>query len=111
MKIFRNNIIPFRGFKAINLFGVLFVRTEASLDDADLNHEKIHTAQMKELFYLGFYILYLLEWLKGILSGKDSLKAYHEISFEKEAYSNQDKTGYLASREPFAQWKGKSTPS
>ena len=26
MKVIYNNIIPFKGFKCINLFGVLFVR-------------------------------------------------------------------------------------
>ena len=29
MKIIYNNIIPFKGFKAMNLFGVLFVRKDA----------------------------------------------------------------------------------
>lgn len=50
MKIIYNNIIPFKGFLAINLFGVLFVRgTYRDLSATVLNHEKIHTAQMKEL--------------------------------------------------------------
>lgn len=29
MKIIRNNTIPVKGFKAINIFGVLFVRGNA----------------------------------------------------------------------------------
>lgn len=44
MKIIRNRFIPFKGFKAINLFGVLFVRKEAALTRAVINHEEIHTA-------------------------------------------------------------------
>jgi hypothetical protein len=44
MKIIRNNIIPFKGFKAINLFGILFVRGNAELSDEVINHESIHTA-------------------------------------------------------------------
>ena len=52
MKIVRNNIIPFKGYKAMNLFGVLFVRGNARIDDINLNHEKIHTAQIKEMLYV-----------------------------------------------------------
>ena len=33
MKIIRNNIIPFKGYKAINLFGILFVRGDISLGE------------------------------------------------------------------------------
>ena len=59
MKIIRNNIIPFKGFKAINLFGILFVRGNAELSDEVINHESIHTAQMKEMLYIPFYIWYV----------------------------------------------------
>lgn len=62
MKLIYNNIIPFKGFKAINLFGLCFVRKGMKMSDKDINHEKIHTAQMKELLYLPFYLLYFGEW-------------------------------------------------
>jgi len=39
-----NNIIPFKGYKAINLFGFIFARKGCNLTDVDINHEKIHTA-------------------------------------------------------------------
>lgn len=39
-----NSIIPFKGYKAINLFGIIFARKEYTLDDVDINHELIHTA-------------------------------------------------------------------
>ena len=41
MKIIYNNIIPFPGFKAINLFGVLFVRKGCTMSESDINHEMI----------------------------------------------------------------------
>jgi hypothetical protein len=44
MKIIRNNIIPFKGYKAMNLFGILFVRGDTKLTDIDINHEAIHSA-------------------------------------------------------------------
>lgn len=41
MRIIRNSYIPFRGFTAMNLLGVLFVRREAAeLTPETLNHEK-----------------------------------------------------------------------
>ncbi|MEI3109875.1 MAG: hypothetical protein V8T88_13730 [Phocaeicola sp.] len=49
MKVIYNRIIPFKGFKSINLFGLLFVREECVMFDVDYNHEAIHTAQMKEM--------------------------------------------------------------
>lgn len=49
MKVIYNRIIPFRGFKCINLFGILFVQKGCIMTRTDFNHESIHTAQMKEL--------------------------------------------------------------
>jgi len=44
MKVIYNNIIPFPGYSCMNLFGILFARKNAKIDDATLNHESIHTA-------------------------------------------------------------------
>nr|DAH44376.1 MAG TPA: hypothetical protein [Bacteriophage sp.] len=41
MKIIINNILPLKGFKCINLFGILFCRK--MLNKIDINHETIHT--------------------------------------------------------------------
>lgn len=95
MKIIRNNIIPPKGFKAINLFGILFVRKDANLNTNDIHHEMIHTAQMKELLYIPFYILYILEWFIKVFLYDN---AYRNISFEREAYTNQTNAMYLDKR-------------
>lgn len=89
----------------MNLFGVLFVREElkAKVTDVTLNHEAIHTAQMKELWYVGFYLLYVLEWIGRLFISPST--AYRGLSFEREAYDNQGNMDYLASRKPFAMWK------
>lgn len=97
MKIIRNNIIPFHGFRAINLFGVLFVRGNARIDDITLNHEKIHTAQIKEMLYVFFYVWYGIEWFIRLPFGN----AYRNISFEREAYANDKNTEYLKTRRLF----------
>lgn len=86
MKIIYNNIIPFKEFKAINLFGILFVRKGCKMSSIDINHERIHYAQMKELLYIPFYIIYFIEWLIRFLYLGNSYKAYRSTSFEVEAY-------------------------
>lgn len=102
MKIIYNSIIPFPGFLAINLFGILFVRKGGKVSDIVLNHEEIHTAQMKELGYIGFYLIYIIEWLVRLfMSGN----AYRNISFEKEAYANERNLEYLDSRKHYAMWR------
>ncbi|MBQ5693440.1 MAG: hypothetical protein IIV72_08310 [Alistipes sp.] len=105
MKIIYNNLIPFKGFTAINLFGVIFARRGNSLPPHTINHEKIHTAQMRELGYIGFYILYFVEWVYHRIF--HTRIAYRALSFEREAYKHQSNYDYLKTRKPFAQWRRK----
>lgn len=101
MKIIRNSFLPFGNFAAINIFGVLFVRNHIVLTPQLINHERIHTAQMKEMYYLLFYIIYLAEWIRGLFRYRGNLrKAYRNISFEKEAYEHQSDLYYLTHRRP-----------
>ena len=102
MIIIKNSIIPFKGYKAMNLFGILFLRKPYSLSEKDINHEAIHTAQMKELLFIFFYIIYFLEWIVRLFINKN---AYRSISFEKEAYSNEKNLEYLKTRKHFSQWR------
>ena len=85
----------------MNLFGVLFTRRDNSISDKTLNHEMIHTEQMKEMLYVFFYLWYLIEWLVRIIILIDSHKAYRSISFEQEAYSNQENLTYLEGRKRY----------
>lgn len=103
MKIIRNNIIPFKGFVAINLFGILFVRKDVVITEQTLRHEEIHTAQMKELLYVGFYILYVLCWIVNLFRYKfDNHTAYRNICFETEAHVYSVYKDYLKYRQKFA---------
>lgn len=100
MKIIFNNIIPFKGFSAINLFGVVFARKGVHITETTISHECIHTRQMQELLFVTFYVLYVLEWLvKLCFYGK---RTYYNISFEREAYAKQDELLYLRERKHFA---------
>ena len=103
MKVIYNSLIPFKGFSAINLFGIIFARKETKITSHILNHEGIHSAQMKELFFIGFYLWYLIEWTLRLFQFRFNNKmAYYAISFEKEAYDNMFTTDYLSSRKPYA---------
>ena len=102
MKIVYNKIIPFPGFLAINLFGILFVRERVILTDEIINHERIHTAQIKELLYLFFYLFYFLEWIFRLFQFGFTKESYYNISFEREAYANQANGIYLKFRTKYA---------
>lgn len=104
MKIIQNKIIPFgRGFLAINLFGILFAK--GPCDKTVINHEEIHTAQMKELLYVPFYLLYIAEWMVKLLIYHNPIETYYNISFEREAYLNERNQEYLKHRKHFSSFR------
>lgn len=41
MRVIKTKHFPFGGYKAINLFGIVF--TKGELSNRELNHEAIHT--------------------------------------------------------------------
>lgn len=102
MKIIYNNIIPFKGFKAMNIFGVLFVRKGCKLNDTDIRHELIHTAQQREMLYVFFFLWYVIEWLIRLLQYRNAHTAYRNISFEREAYTMQYTMTYIDCRRHYA---------
>lgn len=105
MKVIYNDLIPFKGYKAINLFGVIFARNGSTINDVTINHESIHTKQMQEMLYIPFYIWYVLEWLVKLMLYRNTWLAYRRISFEAEAYINQYDENYLKNRKHFAWFK------
>ena len=114
MIIIKNNIIPLKGFKAMNLFGVIFVRKGQNFNDVTKRHEYIHTLQMIETLFIGFYLWYCIEYLcrwiwrffhkpDHTFYGPRWMKyAYYDISFEQEAYTHQNDEEYLKKRKLFA---------
>ena len=81
------------------------MRDPTWLDDKVINHERIHTAQMRELFVIPFYILYVIEWLFRLAVERNFDRAYRSISFEREAYAHGNDLDYLNRRKHFAQWR------
>lgn len=106
MKIIENKILPLGRHDAINLFGLLFVKDRNIVSPALLNHEKIHSQQMRELLWVFFYIIYVLEWLLRLVQKRgDVYAAYFAISFEREAYAHGKDLSYISRRKPFAHWR------
>ena len=127
MIIIKNNIIPFKGYKAINIFGVIF--TKETLDDKSKNHEKIHTQQIIEMGVFGFivmfiyalffgfsfwwtllgasafYVWYCIEYLFVRFFHKKQYNAYYDISLEEEAHKNDENLQYIEYRKEFAWMK------
>ena len=104
MKIVENNILPFGGYLAVNIFGVLFIRkgTRDKIGDNVINHESIHSAQAKEMLYIFFYLWYGIEWFIRLFQHGDE---YRSISFEREAYDNEKDSSYLSTRRSYSWFK------
>lgn len=87
----------------LNLFGLFLTRDTSWIDKYIINHERIHNAQQRELLFIPFYILYLLEWAVRMIMYRNFDKAYRNISFEREAYRNGRNLTYLTTR-PLYSW-------
>lgn len=86
----------------LNLFGSLWARDISWIDTHVINHERIHDAQQRELLYIPFYLLYLIEWLCRLVQYRNFDKAYLNISFEREAYAHGHDLTYLPHRRRYA---------
>lgn len=84
---------------AITLLPIGIFTRDDELSTKTINHELIHAAQQREMFYLVFYLWYLIEWLiRLLINGR---KAYVKISFEQEAYAHDKDASYLFYRKRF----------
>lgn len=63
-----------------------------------INHEKIHLRQQLELLVIFFYLWYVAEYYYLLIKLKNPYAAYRGISFEREAYSNEENPHYLRHR-------------
>ena len=93
------------GILGITLYPFIVLRDKTLKQDKRImNHERIHIRQQKELLVLPFYILYLIEYVIGLIKYKSKFKAYMNISFEQEAYQHDIDLNYLKDRKMWA-WK------
>lgn len=115
-----NSFIPFGSFKALAMWPFLFIRGDKSFTAIDLRHEEIHGRQQREMLLFGFYIAYLVCWLKEMVHccidkerGQVQNVRYkrrnywhriaHSVIFEREAYAMQHDLSYL-NRRSFWAW-------
>ena len=102
--VFGKEFYPIRSM-GWTFFCVIFVRDIERKDFqiSYLNHERIHVAQMWDMWFIFAYLLYSVEFLiKLPLYGFRPKKAYRNISFEREAYANQDDFTYVFLRNKFS---------
>ncbi|MBQ0111961.1 MAG: hypothetical protein KBT03_02415 [Bacteroidales bacterium] len=102
MKVIENKILPPKGFVAINLFTIILTRDKRELTKELLLHERIHSRQMLEMLFLFVYLWYVVEFAFRLIQYRNWQKAYRNISFEREAYKNQNNSSYLKERKLFA---------
>lgn len=105
--IIENSWIPKALSWFINIWAITlypFIICKGELDDKTRTHEIIHLCQQRELFLIGFYVLYVLYWLRGLYRTRSFHEAYMTIPFEKEAYANDGNIVYPAIREKHG-WK------
>jgi len=95
-----SKLVP-KGF-CVNLFGSFWTRDASWIDKYVINHEKIHTAQQRELLFIPFYVIYLIEWCVRRLQYDSWMAAYRNISFEREAYRYGHTLDYLKSRKLYS---------
>jgi len=88
-----------KGYTGITLFPFVFLKDRSFKEDLVLlNHERIHLKQQLELLVLPFYLIYCLEYLVRLFQYKSWHLAYRNISFEREAFTNEKDLDYLKSR-------------
>ena len=98
----------------INLMGIIIIGKNAGPNI--YWHEKIHTMQMKETYFIGFYLVYIIEFIIRLICYRVSrpykkahateknlwMYAYKNISLEREAYELEDELAYNNGiREPY----------
>ena len=107
-----NKYLAPKGFSGITLYPFVFTNNKNLLTDPYfINHERIHLAQQRELLIIFFYLWYLTEFALNYLKYKNKYTAYLNISFEREAYTNDHNLKYLETRKPYAFLRRENTKS
>lgn len=98
MWLIKTNFIIPKGFSGITLYPFVFAHKKVNANKVFINHEKIHLRQQIELLIIPFFIWYFFEFLFRLIQFKNKKAAYRNISFEKEAYANEQNENYLQYR-------------
>ena len=126
MKKIISRHFPFSGYKALTIWPFIFIREGMAwaYDEKTDRHEHIHGRQQLEMLIAGiliaivlfvvdcgwwslltlpvFFYWYVIEYLIRLAYYRNSITAYKNISFEREAYANQSNITYLDERKPYS---------
>ncbi len=92
----------YRNYVGLSVWPFIILKNGSLKNDVVLiNHEKIHHRQQQELLIVPFFIFYLSEWLIRSLWFLSFYRGYQNISFEREAYANEEDLQYLDKRRIF----------
>ncbi len=87
----------------MSIYPFIFLKNKKIERDQNLiRHELIHFEQQKELLWFFFFIWYFMEFVIKWMAYGERLKAYRNISFEREAYRYENEDDYPLNRKPFA---------
>ena len=78
------------------------VISKDEMDETTRRHETIHFQQYLETLFIGFLIIYLLNWIWNLMRYGNGAVAYRMLLAEREAYQHEDDEDYLANRK---RWK------
>ena len=88
-----------KGYLGITIYPFVLLKSKVLKSNIVLvNHEKIHLKQQLELLIIPFYVFYCVEFIFRLIQYRKWYTAYTNISFEREAYTNQNDQDYLKSR-------------
>ena len=100
---------------AITIFFLVF--SKGKINETTKRHETIHFQQTLEMFVVGLILLYVWDWLHGLIKYRNNWdeardlkgkrytslgnKAYYRIRAEQEAYACQRFEHYLSNRKRY----------
>lgn len=91
-------LIP-KGFRGLTVFPFVFVKYRLDKENSILvNHERIHLRQQLELLLVPFFVWYFLEFCLRWVHYRNFDLAYRNISFEREAYAQENDLHFLKNR-------------
>lgn len=88
-----------KNFRGLAVYPFIFLKDKLLKENpVIINHERIHLRQQLELLWIFFFLWYGIEFLFRWIQFGNPAAAYLNISFEKEAYTNEINLDYLKTR-------------
>ena len=90
---------------AITLFPFVFCR--GLIGEVTRRHETIHHKQYIETLVIGFLLIYLIDWIHGLIKYRNGAYAYKRIRFEQEAFEYGYEDYFFSGNYCFIEWPEK----